>query len=79
MSLKKQLKKTEEINGYTFEFDEENSMYQCRGEVCYDDDHDEKPEDGLWKAAEKLSKKLDNRGYDTDYEYSEKGWVEVSM
>tara|TARA_R110002072_G_scaffold1582_5_gene13180 strand:+ start:2403 stop:2645 length:243 start_codon:yes stop_codon:yes gene_type:complete len=77
MFSKKELEKSEEVNGYTFVLDTENNMYECRGDVCYDDEHDEVPEDDLWEAAQELSKKLDDRGYDTDYEYSEKGWVEV--
>ena len=35
------------IDGYTFEKNSEHDMYECRGEVCYDDDHDETPEPGM--------------------------------
>jgi hypothetical protein len=42
------------IDGYTFELDRENEMYECRGDVCYDDEHDEVPEEGLWQAADGL-------------------------
>ena len=75
--MSKQLRKNEKVDGYNFVLDTENNMYECRGSVCYDDDHDEVPEEKLWDAAQKLSKKLDDRGFVTDYEYSEKGWVEV--
>ena len=67
----------ETIDGYTFEYDKENSMYECRGDVCYDDEHDEVPEEGLWRAALKLEQKLKNQGLDAETEHSEKGWVEV--
>jgi hypothetical protein len=32
------------INGWYFKYDKENTMYECRGEVMYDDEHDEMPE-----------------------------------
>lgn len=65
------------INGHTFKFDEENSMYECRGMVCYDDEHDEVPEESLWQAALKLEKQLIDEGFKADAQHSEKGWVEV--
>jgi hypothetical protein len=67
----------ETIDGYTFKYDEENSMYECRGSVCYDDEHDEVPEEKLWKAALKLEQKLKNQGLEAEAGHSEKGWVEV--
>ena len=73
------MSKREPIDGYTFKYDEENSMYECRGSVCYDDEHDEVPEEGLWQAAHKLASKLKNQGIDTEVEHSEKGWVEVCI
>tara|TARA_R110002020_G_scaffold36503_5_gene109808 strand:+ start:12020 stop:12247 length:228 start_codon:yes stop_codon:yes gene_type:complete len=69
--------KKETIDGYTFEYDSENKQYECRGDVCYDDEHDEVPEEGLWKAACKLHQKLKNQGVDSEIDHSEKGWVEV--
>jgi len=65
------------VNGYTFKYDQDNSMYECRGRVCYDDEHDEVPEEKLWNAALKLEEILREKGIDADREYSEKGWVEV--
>lgn len=65
------------IDGYTFRYDSEDNFYECRGMVCYDEEHDEMPEPGLWRAAHKLAKKLKSQGKDADVEYSEKGWVEV--
>ena len=51
------------VNGYEFEFvsqdDGNDEFYQCRGEVMYDDDHDEQPEPGLWDAAEILGETLE--------------------
>jgi len=73
------MNKKETINGYTFEYNEENEFYECRGDVCYDDEHDEIPEEGLWNAACKLEQKLKNQGIDVEVEYSEKGWVEVCI
>lgn len=68
------------INGYDFKWvenDENDRYYQCRGEVFYDDDHDETPEPKLWKAAQKLADGIRSDGYAADPCYSEKGWVEV--
>jgi hypothetical protein len=73
------MNKTETISGYTFKYDKENSMYECRGRVCYDDEHDEVPEEGLWKAACALELKLINRGFYAEVSHSEKGWVEVNI
>jgi len=62
------------IDGYRFEFDTKHEMYECRGQVCYDDYHDEVPEEKLWKATQKLAEEL---GTGWTAEHSEKGWVEV--
>jgi hypothetical protein len=73
------MSKDEIIDGYTFKYNSENKFYECRGDVCYDDEHDEVPEKGLWDAAHKLEHKLKNQGIDCDVEHSEKGWVEVCI
>ena len=71
------------VDGYDFEFvsqDQGNDeFYQCRGEVMYDDDHDETPEPGLWDAALKLERKLTADGENACASHSEKGWVEVQI
>ena len=71
------------IDGYDFEFVSQNEsndqFYECRGEVCYDDDHDEQPEPGLWRAAIKLETKLIADGEKAEANHSEKGWVEVEI
>lgn len=71
------------INGWDFEFvsqdDGKDQFYQCRGEVMYDDDHDEMPEPSLWQAAEKLEKQLEDQGIKCEAGHSEKGWVEVTI
>ena len=67
------------INGWGFKYDEENKMYECRGSVMYDDDHDETPEPSLWRAAEKLGTILTKDGLNVDVNHSEKGWVEVTI
>jgi hypothetical protein len=71
------------VNGWNFEFvsqdDGNDQFYQCRGEVMYDDDHDEMPEPALWQAAEKLEKQLTDEGVKCEAGHSEKGWVEVTI
>lgn len=71
------MNKEETIDGYTFDYNSEDKFYECRGDLCYDDEHDEMPEPGLWRAAHKLANKLKDQGIDTEVEHSEKGWVEV--
>jgi len=53
------------------------TRYECRGERCWDDEHDECPEEGLWIATKKLAEDLSKQGYDAEPSYSEKGWCEV--
>lgn len=67
------------VKGRTFTWDDDNEMYECRGAIYYDDEHDEIPEPGLWKAALELEKQLRDEGYVADANHSEKGWVEVQM
>jgi hypothetical protein len=70
------------VQGYEFEFIDQGSddrFYQCRGDVYYDDEHDEIPEPGLWKAALELEQQLKDDGYVADANHSEKGWVEVTI
>jgi hypothetical protein len=71
------------IKGYTFDLvsqnDGDDKFYHCRGDVHYDDDHDEQPEPGLWLAAMQLESELIIEGYKADAGYSEKGWCEVTL
>ena len=70
------------VNGWNFELvenDVDDVFYQCRGEVLYDDEHDEMPEPSLWRAAEKLEQILVNDGLKAYSGHSEKGWVEVTI
>ena len=71
------------IKGYTFDLvsqnDGDDKFYHCRGQVHYDDDHDEQPEPGLWLAAMQLESELIIEGYKADAGYSEKGWCEVTL
>ena len=32
------------IGRFTFDWNEENAWYECRGKIMYDDEHDETPE-----------------------------------
>ena len=68
------------VKGYEFEFVDQgldDRFYQCRGDIYYDDEHDETPEPGLWEAALELEQQLKNEGFSAEAEHSEKGWVEV--
>jgi len=71
------------VNGWDFEYVSQDGgndqFYQCRGEVMYDDEHDQVPEPALWNAALKLEKELAEEGYICGANHSEKGWVEVSI
>jgi len=75
------------VQGYAFEYVKDDSYpllphriagyYQCRGGTFYDDDHDQIPEPGLWRAALALASELREEGFEAEPTYSEKGWVEV--
>jgi hypothetical protein len=73
------MQETISIGRHDFEYNKEHNFYECRGEVCYDDEHDEVPEPSLWKAAHELAKRLKEKGYSVNVEHSEKGWVEVDI
>jgi len=77
------MKENVRVDGWDFEYvsqdDGNDQFYQCRGEVMYDDEHDQIPEPSLWNAALKLEKELTEEGYRCDANHSEKGWVEVSI
>ena len=76
------MKRSIRVQGETFvfTFDKNNDMYECRGRVCYDEEHDEVPEEKLWKAALELESDLRQEiGGDWNREHSEKGWVEVAL
>ena len=70
------------IDGWEFELvnqDVDDVFYQCRGATMYDDEHDQVPEPELWTAAMKLETILTKDGYNAYTDYSEKGWVEVTV
>jgi len=69
------------INGWEFQKVEQGEFkfYECRGEVMYDDEHDQIPEPSLWNAAVKLENELLSEGYLAEANHSEKGWVEVTI
>ena len=73
-----ELRNREIIGRFVFKLTEDKHMYECRGEVMYDDEHDQMPEPALWRAAEILAEQL-NKVTDGKWEksHSEKGWVEV--
>ena len=78
----KNLRKNIDVEGWNFQLvknDEDDMFYQCRGEVMYDEEHDEMPDPSLWRAAKKLQGILTKQGLETYAEHSEKGWVEVIL
>ncbi len=80
--MKEWMKQDTRINGWDFEYvenDVDDLFYQCRGEVMYDDEHDEMPEPSLWRAALELERQLTKSGVICEANYSEKGWVEVTI
>ena len=72
------LLKNRRVNGWDFKL-VDNTFYECRGGMFYDDDHDETPEPSLWMAAMQLENNLLSEGYLAEANHSEKGWVEVTM
>jgi len=65
------------VQGYRFNWVEEHEMFECRGQVHYDEEHDEMAEPKLWKAALLLERMLNSEGKKAEANYSEKGWVQV--
>ena len=76
------MRENRRVNGFDFEYQDlgyGDQYYQCRGEVCYDDYHDEMCEPALWDAAEKLETELIKEGCEAEANYSEKGWVDINV
>ncbi len=73
--------KNRRVNRWEFKLVEQEDFkfYECRGEVMYDEYHDETPEPSLWRAALKLENELLSEGYLAEATHSEKGWVEVTI
>ena len=65
------------VGRWQFEWEKEVSFYRCRGEVMYNEEHEEMPEPSLLQAADDLAKKLQSEGFNASVTWSEKGWVEV--
>ncbi len=78
---KEEIMENRRVNGWEFRLVEQEDFkfYECRGEVMYDDDHDQMPEPSLWTAAVKLKDELLSEGYLAEANHSEKGWVEVTI
>jgi hypothetical protein len=78
---KTKLESSVTIDGHTFEFsnNDDCKFYECRGEIMYDDEHDQTPEPSLWRAAHILADRIEADGYEAQVEHSEKGWVEVNI
>ncbi len=60
--INKKLLNIRRVNGWDFEL-VDDTFYECRGDVMYDDEHDEIPEPSLWRAAMQLQ----NLTYIVDY------------
>ena len=71
------MKDRRRVNKWTFNWNEDCNCYEARGEVMYDDEHDEMPEPSLLQAAYDLAEELKSEGIDAQATWSEKGWVEV--
>jgi hypothetical protein len=67
------------FNGHNFEYIKEHSMYECRGDSYYTDDHDQVPEPSLQKAADELEDHLIAQGLKCTVEWGEKGWIEIMI
>jgi hypothetical protein len=77
---KPKLESTVRVGRFVFEYNTDCNFYECRGEVMYDDEHDQIPEPALWSEAHELKSKLEAEGYkDVEVSHSEKGWVEVNV
>ena len=46
------------VNKWTFNWNEDCNCYEARGEVMYDDEHDEMPEPSLLQAAYDVAEEL---------------------
>ena len=82
MSTIKEVLYNRVVNGWNFklvESEDDYIFYECRGDVMYDDEHDEIPEPSLWRAAMQLENDLLSEGYIAEANHSEKGWVEVTI
>lgn len=69
------------VKGWNFKFIDQgdSKFFQCRGMVMYDEEHDEMPEPSLWLAAVELMSQLIEEGIEAEANFSEKGWVEVTI
>jgi len=67
------------VNFWEFNWNEDCNCYEARGDVFYDEEHDEMPDPDLWKAANKLANELRSEGINAQPDWSEKGWVEVNV
>lgn len=79
MSKKSDLPSRKKVDGHIFVYDEDNEMYECRGGLYHDDEHDEVTEPSLWAAGLKFEKELIDDGYKAELNPSEKGWVDISF
>jgi len=78
------MRSNERIGGWDFQWNPSDrgasiGYYDCRGNVHYDEEHDEIPDPSLWKAAMKLEAELFDEGFIAEAGHSEKGWVEVTI
>ena len=68
------------VNGYNWEWNKDLQSYDCRGDVCHDEEHDECPDPDLWRSGKALVKSLKEEGFKKAFQtFSEKGWQEVYL
>ena len=76
MSPPNNLRNSYTIRGYRFVW--EGQVYECRGDIVYDDYGDKWPEDALIEAGRYLAEDFVDLGFRDAYsDFGEKGWVYV--
>lgn len=73
------MRTTRRVNHWEFNWNEDCNCYEARGDMFYDEEHDEIPDPSLWDAAKKLAIELRSEGIKAQPTWSEKGWVEVDV
>jgi hypothetical protein len=69
--------KDKRVNGCVFRYNEHEELYECKGDVIYNEDNDACVDPYLMEAARELVAILKEEGIDSYTSSSEKGWVSV--
>jgi hypothetical protein len=70
-----ELERFRPVSNFTFKMVE--GRYECRGDIYYDDEHDQVPEPSLQTAALKLREQLKSEGHEFEIVFGDKGWIEL--